>query len=314
MQIFVTPFEYIPPNQTNTRETAQALYLQGFELNDSVKVLHWNFSNTYSRTGIRAIEPSAFINLKNLQKFEGDASKESVYTIKEGMLYTCENQLVCCPQQRFKVGPLPNIGELNLTNLLAYSLFGVQFGTSGDTFLNKVFTDTTTIGDAAFSRSDIKHFEFGENLISLGDCAFAECGNLESVDAKGHSGLRKISDGAFMNCRQLKEVRIPEGVLCIEENAFNGCSSLTDVYLPSTFQCICKDAFLNCKNELKLHLPKDKNSKSIRLGMSECEYLAGEPDFSETESGAAGLYRNSYTLAKSLKPSSIGNVEFVEGA
>ena len=53
MQIFVTPFEYIPPNQTNTRETAQALYLQGFELNDSVKVLHWNFSNTYSRTGIR---------------------------------------------------------------------------------------------------------------------------------------------------------------------------------------------------------------------------------------------------------------------
>ncbi len=329
MKIYVTPFEYIKPGSQGTRETAQALYLQGFKLDEAqpLEILHWNFDDSpkdpsYSRrTCIRAIEPSAFISLKDLQRFEGVNRESSVYAVEEGMLYTKENSwLVCCPQQRFISNP-PDADNVCLSILLDYSLYGVQFGNNGDKFLNKIFKDALSIGDAAFSRSDIKHFTIGRNLGGLGICAFADCDRLESVDIEDTQNtivqfsMRKISDGTFMNCKNLKSVVIPEGVLCIEENAFSGCSKLEDVYIPSTLQCICRNAFAGGTHTINLHLSGGKKKESMRLGMRECEYLAGEPDFSGVENiKVASFYRNSYSLTKNLDSSSIGNIKFIEEA
>lgn len=327
MQVCVNPFEYIKPSSQGTRETAQALYLQGFKLDSTqpVRVLHWNFDDSpenpsYSeRTHVNAIEPSAFISLKDLQKFDGINQESAMYAIEEGMLYTRENNwLVCCPQQRFASEP-PDVDNVCLSVLLDYSLYGVQFGVNGDKFLNKIFMDAISIGDAAFSRSDIKHFIISRNLGNLGVCAFANCDNLESVSLENTDSatvqfsLRKISNGTFMNCRNLKTVTIPEGVLCIEEDAFNGCSNLENVYVPSTLQSICMNAFANCGNIVNIHLPSGMKKESVNMGISDCEYLSGEPDFSGVENiKAAAFYRNSYSLSRNSNANSVGSINLVE--
>jgi hypothetical protein len=76
------------------------------------------------------------------------------------------------------------------------------------------------------------------------------------INVKVADDVKKIPAEAFMNCKQLKSVILPEGVTKIEKYAFFGCSNLEFIQLPNSLQRINDKAFMNCSNLKSLTIPE----------------------------------------------------------
>lgn len=61
-------------------------------------------------------------------------------------------------------------------------------------------------------------------------------------------GVKAIGYGAFLSCKYLKGVNIPNGVTSIGDWAFMGCSSLTCINIPDSVTSIEDCAFVNSDN------------------------------------------------------------------
>ena len=146
----------------------------------------------------------------------------------------------------------------------------------------------TSIGKRAFSRCrGLKNVIIPDSVTNIGFFAFADCSaflydtrihGVELVDgwAVGHNykdppfgsldltGVRGVGELAFVFCRELESVTIPNSVTSIGEDAFYGCSRLKSVTIPDSVTSIGKRAFNNC-SELKLILVAagNKNYKSV---------------------------------------------------
>ena len=76
---------------------------------------------------------------------------------------------------------------------------------------------------------------------TIGVCAFVGCKNLTSVDLP--NTVTKISRSAFYNCSGLTSVTIPNSVTRIGNYAFYGCSGLTSVTISNSVTSIGNNAF-----------------------------------------------------------------------
>ena len=85
----------------------------------------------------------------------------------------------------------------------------------------------TEIGYGAFQNSDVTEiiFETGSQLKSIGDMAFYDCANLESITIP--ESVTSIGRWAFEHCTSLKSIVIPNSVTSIGQSAFANCTSLT---------------------------------------------------------------------------------------
>ena len=68
------------------------------------------------------------------------------------------------------------------------------------------------------------------------------------------AGLRKIGDGAFLNCTSLRNIELNEGLESIGEGVFVGCTSITRICIPSTVGEIGARAFNECTSLKELQL------------------------------------------------------------
>lgn len=70
------------------------------------------------------------------------------------------------------------------------------------------------------------------------------------------TGLKSLSDSAFMYCGNLTSIRLPQTVSIVGEHAFQDCSGLISVTLPDDLQIIGHSAFAQCGNLLLDKLPE----------------------------------------------------------
>ena len=124
----------------------------------------------------------------------------------------------------------------NAKNVNDFSLGNFAFAYAGQSGngINVVFGDSVEkIPACAFcpySSSDspkIVSVTIGNNVTSIGDCAFENCDSLASVTIG--NGVTSIGFCAFYNCTSLTSITIPDRVTSIGDCAFENCDSLTQI-------------------------------------------------------------------------------------
>lgn len=184
----------------------------------------------------------------------------------------------------------------------------------------------TKIGEYAFQGSAVTSVYMPECITSIGQYACNECGSLETVvlptnldDFSGWCIFRncrnlkniaipenvtEIPNGTFINCSSLAAITIPQGVSEIGSNAFYGCSSLTSIEIPEGVKYLYEQVFYGCTALEFVKLPQNL----LQIG-NNCFYKCGAlSDISlpsSIEIIAEGAFYNCENLASPTLPASL---------
>ena len=114
---------------------------------------------------------------------------------------------------------------------------------------------TTSISGSAFSKTStnseyILGVTIPESVTAIGDNAFKECSNLESIVIP--DAVKTIGNYAFQNCFSLEDVTIGAGLKSIGKYAFQECSSIESIVIPDKVESIGDYAFKQCSNMASL--------------------------------------------------------------
>lgn len=76
------------------------------------------------------------------------------------------------------------------------------------------------------------------------------------LDLSKTTGLKKITDHAFMYCTNLMSINLPDCICSVKINAFEFCTSLTNIKIPKSVKYIDYGAFDSCINLINIELPE----------------------------------------------------------
>ena len=93
----------------------------------------------------------------------------------------------------------------------------------------------------------------------------------EDVTTIDTSNVVAIAAGAFLGCRSLLSIDIPEGITYIGDNTFYGCSSLKTVIIPKTVTTIIS-AFTHCTSLETIKIPSSLTSFEASFNSS-CPFI-----------------------------------------
>lgn len=94
----------------------------------------------------------------------------------------------------------------------------------------------------------------GNNVTSIGDCAFSNCYSITSVTIPDE--VTSIGKFAFAECWALRDIIIPNSITSIGMGAFDSCLMLESVSLPSSITTIANGQFANCRNLSSIVIPE----------------------------------------------------------
>lgn len=92
-----------------------------------------------------------------------------------------------------------------------------------------------------------------ENDIRYADTYVVEAVNKTMASYKIKEGSRIIGDKAFMDCKNLKTISLPESITTIGDEVFKGCSNLKKTVIHEKVSSIGLDAFYGCTGELQIN-------------------------------------------------------------
>ena len=86
----------------------------------------------------------------------------------------------------------------------------------------------------------------GHKVVAIGEAAFIECKYIESIVIP--NSISYIGSNAFSRCTRLKNVTLPTSLKKIEYETFNYCSSLENIVIPYGVCGIGARSFFECSN------------------------------------------------------------------
>ncbi len=82
-------------------------------------------------------------------------------------------------------------------------------------------------------------------------------GNASLTSYVVRTGTRVVCNGAFYNCKALKDITLPQGLRHIGSDAFSGCSALRGITLPQGMRSIGGSVFWGCTSLESVIMPQE---------------------------------------------------------
>lgn len=98
--------------------------------------------------------------------------------------------------------------------------------------------------DSPFKDYEIRKATVKYGITSIGESAFLGCRGMTELTLP--NSITSIGDCAFYGCTGLTELTLPNSVRSIGDGAFSGCSGLTELTLPNIVTRIGNSAFADC--------------------------------------------------------------------
>lgn len=112
--------------------------------------------------------------------------------------------------------------------------------------------------DSPFKDYEIRKATVKYGITSIGESAFLGCRGMTELTLP--NSVTSIGGNAFEGCNGLTELILPNSVTSIGDSAFEGCSGLTELTLPNSLTEIGKYAFRGCSGLTELTLPNSITS------------------------------------------------------
>ncbi len=112
--------------------------------------------------------------------------------------------------------------------------------------------------DSPFKDYEIRKATVKYGITSIGESAFLGCRGMTELTLP--NSVTSIGDGAFCDCSGLTKLTLPNSVRSIGESAFSGCSGMTELTLPNSVTSIGGNAFEGCSGLTELTLPNSVTS------------------------------------------------------
>lgn len=167
-----------------------------------------------------------------------------------------------------------------------------------------------TIETSVFNSTGIEELVIPDNVTEISDSAFQVCHYLENITIG--SGIKNIPDKLFfVNCQNLKNVTLSEGLEVIGQRAFAN-TSITEITIPNSVITISAGAFMNCMSLTTITF--GDNVTSIGFSTFEgCENLENVKLNDKLETIEYRAFYNCYSLKQLVLKASIsyiGNAVF----
>ncbi len=159
--------------------------------------------------------------------------------------------------------------------------------------------DIAMDGSRVIERTSDGGFQYSDN----GDntlCVYAYTGLEENITIPSKvegKVVSRIGGYAFLYCKSLKTIKIPESVKSIGYCAFMGCTSLTSITIPSSVTSIGSYAFRNCSSLTSITIPSSVTSigEGAFSGCSSLASIIVDNNNSEYSSADGILYNKDKT-------------------
>ena len=125
----------------------------------------------------------------------------------------------------------------------------VEYAVNADNTACSVYKYTGSSSDVIIPES-VKELPVTE----IADHAFVGCKSLDSVALP--DSITQIGDSAFIGCENLKDIKLPQKLERIGTSAFAKCQSLKEVNLPDTVVEIGNVAFNDCDSLNSIRIPE----------------------------------------------------------
>ena len=190
-------------------------------------------------------------NTNNLVTYTS-GSKQKNFIIKDGVteidaqiLFDCINtEIITLPESLvdFKYNIYSSDGMSECENLKAINI-------SDNNTLYRSIDGVLYSKDLSnlivFPANKTDSYVISDKTVTIGNSAFAGNDKMTSIDIP--SNVKSIESMAFGGCKNLKDVKLNEGLANIGSNAFIACDNLENIEIPDSVQEMASGVFLDCK-------------------------------------------------------------------
>ena len=131
---------------------------------------------------------------------------------------------------------------------------GIRYSANDDSYTCYVSGHDDTYASVLVIPSFFK----GRQVKSIRQSAFLRCRVLTTITIP--NSVTSIGNSAFSGCSALTSITIPESVTSIGGSAFSGCSGLTAISIPNSVTSIGNDAFDGCSGLTSITIPNSVTS------------------------------------------------------
>ena len=127
---------------------------------------------------------------------------------------------------------------------------------SNCTQLSTIQFPSTMIHISGFSNTGLTEINFPGSVQKIGTNAFSNCKNLTKIDLSKCAALDSIYNQAFLECKSLETVILPQGLKGLGKSTFEECNKLKYLTLSSTLDTIHTRTFYNCDSLRTVIIPE----------------------------------------------------------